>query len=152
MAKNGSADRPGVLSRIGGCTAAGAATSLVAPLATMPFSLHHFDRAALFCVFAIIVSTPVITLWTTRAPALADVAAPLGVDEPFLWLMGKSLEVVLFIVRYSVEISPEFDLPCLGCLGMALVAVAIALFCVFTRRGRDHGLADGPTGRRLCGG
>ena len=91
MAKNGSADRPGVLSRIGGCTAAGAATSLVAPLATMPFSLHHFDRAALFCVFAIIVSTPVITLWTTRAPALADVAAPLGVDEPFLWLMGKSL-------------------------------------------------------------
>ena len=129
-------DRPGIFSRIGGWIVAAAATSLVASLATMPFALHHFDRAALFSVLANIVSTPVITLWTTPAAAMAAIAAPFGFDEPFLWLMGKSLELVLFIARYSVEISPEFDLPRLGGAGMALAAVAIAIFCVFTRRGR----------------
>lgn len=129
-------DRPGMFSRVSGWIVAAAATSLVASLATMPFALHHFDRAALFSVLANIVSTPVITLWTTPAAAMAAIAAPFGFDEPFLWLMGKSLEVVLFIARYSVEISPEFDLPRLGGTGMALAAVAISLFCVFTRRGR----------------
>lgn len=67
---------------------------------------------------------------------MAAVAAPFGFDEPFLWLMGKSLELVLFIARYSVEISPEVDLPRLGSAGMATAAAAISLFCVFTRRGR----------------
>ena len=126
----------GVISRIRGWVIAAAATSLVASLATMPFALHHFDRAALFSVLANIVSTPVITLWTTPAAALAAIAAPVGFDEPFLWLMGKSLEVVLFIAHYSVETSPEMDLPRLGAVGMALAAVAIALFCVFKGRGR----------------
>ncbi len=129
-------DRPGVVSRFRGWIIGAAATSLVASLATMPFALHHFDRAALFSVLANIASTPVISLWTTPAAAMAAVAAPFGFDEPFIWLMGKSLELVLFIARYSVEISPEFDLPRLGGTGMALAAIAIALFCVFTRRGR----------------
>jgi competence protein ComEC len=129
-------DRPGVFTRVGAWTVGAAATSLVASLATMPFALHHFDRAALFSVIANIVSTPVITLWTTPAAAMAAVAAPFGFDEPFLWLMGKSLEVVLVISHYSVEASPEVDLPRLGATGMAFAATAIALFCVFTRRGR----------------
>lgn len=129
-------DRPGILSRIRMSIIGAAATSLVASLATMPFALHHFDRAALFSVLANIASTPVITLWTTPAAALAALAAPFGLDEPFLWLMGKSMEVVLVIARYSVELSPEFDLPRLGATGMAFAAAAIALFCVFSRRGR----------------
>lgn len=129
-------DRPGILTRIGAWVVGAAATSLVASLATLPFALHHFDRAALFSVLANIVSTPVITLWTTPAAAMAAIAAPFGMDEPFLWLMGESLEVVLMIARYSVEASPEVDLPRLGGAGMAVAAAAIALFCVFTRRGR----------------
>jgi competence protein ComEC len=133
-------DRPGVLSRIRASVVGAAATSLVASLATMPFALHHFDRAALFSVIANIISTPVITLWTTPAAMLAALAAPFGVDEPFLWLMGKSMEVVLVIARYSVEMSPEFDLPRLGATGMAFAAIAISVFCVFSRRGRIFAL------------
>jgi competence protein ComEC len=133
-------DSPGVLSRVRASIVGAAATSLVASLATMPFALHHFDRAALFSVIANIVSTPVITLWTTPAAMLAALVGPFGVDEPFLWLMGKSMEVVLIIARYSVEMSPEFDLPRLGSAGMAMAAVAISLFCVFSRRGRIFAL------------
>lgn len=129
-------ERPGLLGRAGGWLGAAAATSLVASLATMPFALHHFDRAALFSVLANIVSTPVITLWTTPAAAMAALATPFGLQEPFLWLMGKSLEVVLAIAHFSAENSPDIDVPRLDGAGVALAGAAIALFCVLTRRGR----------------
>jgi len=129
-------DRPGIFRRMGAWLVAASATSLVASLATLPFALHHFDRAALFSVFANIVSTPVITLWTTPAAAIAALAATVGLDEPFLWLMGKSLEVVMAIAHYAAETSPDIDVPRLDGLGMGLAAIAIALFCVLARRGR----------------
>ena len=129
-------DRPGLFRRAGSWLVAAAATSLVASLATLPFALHHFDRAALFSVFANIVSTPVISLWTTPAAAVAALAALAGLDEPFLWLMGKSLEVVLYIAHVAAETSPDIDVPRLDGTGMALAGTAIALFCVLARRGR----------------
>lgn len=129
-------DRPGVFRRAGSWLVAAAATSLVASLATLPFALHHFDRAAIFSVVANIVSTPVMSLWTTLAAALAAVAALFGLDEPFLWLMGQSLEVVLYIAHVAAETSPDVDVPRLDGLGMALAGTAIALFCVLARRGK----------------
>ncbi|HVY88285.1 MAG TPA: ComEC/Rec2 family competence protein [Hyphomonadaceae bacterium] len=128
--------RPGVFARAWAWVVGATATSLVASLATMPFALYHFDRAALFSVVANIVSTPVITLWTTPAAAAAALAAPLGQEGPFLWLLGKSIEVVLAIAHYSADMSPPVDLPRLGEAGLALAAAAIALGCVLTRRGR----------------
>lgn len=129
-------DRPGIFRRVGAWFGAAAATSLVASLATLPFALHHFDRAAIFSVFANIASTPVITLWTTPVAAVAALATPFGLQAPFLWLMGLSLEVVLWIARLSAEASPDVDVPRLDGTGMALAAVAIALFCILARKGR----------------
>lgn len=137
---SGGGERPGVISRVLGWVIAAAATSFAASLATMPFALHHFDRAALFSVVANIVSTPVITLLTTPAAALAAFAAPFGLAGPCLWLMGWSLEIVIAIAHYAVEASPKIDLPRMGGAGMVLAAVAIALFCVFDRRGRVFAL------------
>ncbi len=129
-------DRAGILRRIGAWLIAASATSLTASLATLPFALHHFDRAALFSVFANIASTPVITLWTTPAAALAAVAATVGLDEPLLWLMGQSLEVVMAIAHFAAETSPDVDVPRLDGVGMGLAATAIVLFCILARRGR----------------
>jgi hypothetical protein len=50
--------------------------------------------------------------------------------------MGLSLEVVLWIARFSAEASPDVDVPRLDGTGMALAAVAIALFCILARKGR----------------
>lgn len=129
-------DGPGILARIFPWIVGTAATSLVASIATMPFALHHFDRAALFSVIANIISTPVITLWTTPAAAAAAIAAPFGLEEPFLALMGMSVETVLAIARWSVEASPEFDLPRLSAAGLTLAALAIVIFCIASQRGR----------------
>jgi competence protein ComEC len=129
-------DRPGLLARIFPWVVGTIATSIIASAATMPFALHHFDRAALFSTLANIVSTPIITLWTTPAAALAAITAPFGFEEFFLELMGKSLELVLAIARWSVETSPDFALPRMSATGLAWSAAAIVIFCIANRRGR----------------
>jgi competence protein ComEC len=128
--------RPGVVTRVRGWVVGAVATSFIASAATMPFALYHFDRAAIFSVIANIVSTPIITLWTTPAAAAAAIAASVGLDEPFLGLMGSSLEVVLAIARWSVEASPDIDLPRMSVLGLTFAALAIAIFCLASGRGR----------------
>ena len=142
-------DRPGILARIGPWVVGAVATSFVASMATLPFALHHFDRAAIFSVLANIISTPIITLWTTPAAAAAAIAAPFGLDEPFLALMGLSLDWVLAIARWSVETSPEIDLPRMGSAGLALSALGIAVFCLASRRGRAFATVPLACGRRF---
>lgn len=126
----------GVVARVWGWIVAATATSLVASFATMPFALHHFERAAIFSVLANLAATPVISFWTTPAAAAAALAAPFGLEEPFFALMGKSLEVVIWIARMSAELSPDVPLPRLSTVDMALAGAAIALFCAFRGRGR----------------
>lgn len=132
----GRAETPGVIRGALAWVIGAAATSLVASTATMPFALHHFERAALFSILANLAATPVISFWTTPAAAAAALAAPLGLDHFFFAMMGKSLEVVTWIAQASADLSPDFDLQRLSALGMGLSALAIALFCVFRGRGR----------------
>jgi hypothetical protein len=61
-------------------------------------------------------------------------------DEPFLALMGWSLEAVLAIAQWSVEASPEVDLPRLNVPALGLAAVAIAIFIMANGRGRTLAL------------
>jgi competence protein ComEC len=129
-------EAPGVFARAGGWLIGATATSLVASFATMPFALHHFDRAALFSILANLAATPVISFWTTPAAAAAALAAPFELEEIFFAIMGKSLEVVSWISHWSADLSPDFDLPRLSARDMALAALAIALMCVFRGRGR----------------
>jgi competence protein ComEC len=127
---------PGLLGRVSATIIGAAATSLTASFATMPFALYHFNRAALFSVLANIATTPIITLWTTPAAAAAAITAPFHLDGPFMALLGKSLETVIAIAKYSVAISPDVPLPRLPTDGLILSAIAIAAFCIFTRAGR----------------
>jgi competence protein ComEC len=132
-------DKPegrGVLTRLRGWIVGAAATSITASFATMPFALYHFNRAALFSVVANLVTTPIISLWTTPAAAAAAVTLPFGLQDFFLAALGKSLETVLAIARWSAELSPNIGLPRLGSTGLLWAALAIGAFCIFTRGGR----------------
>ena len=127
---------PGAVSRILGWIVGATATSVTASLATLPFALHHFDRAAIFSVVANIVSTPVISFWTTPAAAAAAIAAPFGLQDVFLWTLGQSLEVVIAIAHASARLSPDIDLPRMPADGLVAAALGIGVFCVFNRAGR----------------
>jgi competence protein ComEC len=132
-------DKPegrGVLTRLRGWIVGATATSITASLATMPFALYHFNRAAFFSVIANLATTPIISLWTTPAAAGAAIATPFGLQDIFLAALGKSLEVVLAIARVSADLSPNIGLPRLSSAGLLWAALAICVFCIFTRAGR----------------
>ncbi len=80
----GRLEQPGLFMPAGGWVVGAAATSMTTSFATMPFALHHFDRAALFSVIANIVSTPLIALLTTPVAAAEVLFATVGLCESFL--------------------------------------------------------------------
>ncbi len=88
-------------------------TSLVSSLATMPFALFHFNRVAGLGILANLVAMPIISLITAPVAAMALIAAPLGLDGPFLRLFGLSLEVVLAIAHWTsgMTLGPELSWP-----------------------------------------
>lgn len=121
---------PGLLARAGGWIAGAAATSVVASLATLPFAIHHFARLAPLSILANLAASPVITFWTTPASVASAVAAVFGMSEPFLWLVGRSLDVVGWIAHEAAIRSPDPGVPALDSLALIASVFAIGLVCV----------------------
>src|SRR5690606_1968355 len=86
--------------------------------------------------------TPIISFFTTPTALAAAVFAPLGLDEPFLAMMGFSLDLVIRIAHWSADAMPPLDLPRLSGMAVGLSATAIGLFCV--TRGPTRLLALAP--------
>lgn len=83
--------------RIGGWLTAACAASLVAGLATGPFAMQHFNRTAIYGLFANLATSPVADFVMMPALALGALLEPLGLGAPFLWLAGKGIDLMLAI-------------------------------------------------------
>ncbi len=98
--RNHRSGRERVLGPIGFSWASIAMTSIVAGLATAPYSLFHFDRLAAFGFIANLVAMPIISFFTAPAAALAFVLSLFGAADIGLRLFGYSLEAVLAVGHY----------------------------------------------------
>jgi len=72
-------------------------TSLVAGTATAGFAALHFHRFAKLGFFGNLAAMPVFTFIAMPAGFIAVLMIPLGLDRPFLNLMGWALEYVLMV-------------------------------------------------------
>ena len=75
-------------------------TSLVGSLATLPFALFHFGRAAHYAVLGNLLAMPVMGFWVMPAAALAVLLMPLGWEAPALKAMGAGIEVMVALGRW----------------------------------------------------
>jgi competence protein ComEC len=75
-------------------------TSLVGSLATLPFALFHFGRAAHYAVLGNLLAMPVMGFWVMPAAAFAVLLMPLGWDAPALKLMGLGIDVMVAMGRW----------------------------------------------------
>ena len=75
-------------------------TSLVATLATTPFAIYHFDRAASYSLLANLLAEPVVAFVIMPAGALAVVAMPLGLEAGPLHLMGWGVHQMSAIAHW----------------------------------------------------
>ncbi|WP_232295691.1 ComEC/Rec2 family competence protein [Pseudorhodobacter aquimaris] len=74
-------------------------TSLLAGLATAPVAAAHFNRVAGYGLAANVLAVPVMGFAVMPAAVLAGVLAPLGLEGPALWVMGKGTAWILSVAE-----------------------------------------------------
>jgi competence protein ComEC len=101
------------------------ASSVVATLATAPFTAFHFNRVALFSVLANVVAVPISTLPVMPAGLLAALLMPFGLEAWALIPMGWGIAVIDHVARAvagwpgAVLLVPSFPVAALAALALA---------------------------------
>lgn len=112
-----------------------AVTSFVTSLATMPFALYHFERAAGLGILANMLAMPIISLVSAPFAAGALLLSPFGLEGAALRAFGYSLEWVLNIA-HTVRAWGFFDgvaLPKMPATSLSLFAATMISMCVLAR-------------------
>jgi len=116
-----------------------AMTALIGSIATLPFSLFHFERAAHYAVLGNLIAMPLVGLWVMPAAALAVLLMPFGLEGWALALLGQGLEVMVAMGRWvsglpgAVSLLPSLPLA-------ALVAMTLGGLWLVIWRGRKRWL------------
>lgn len=107
-------------------------TSTVSSLATMPFALFHFERAAPLGLIANLLAMPVISLVTAPAAAAALILAPFSLDGLALRVFGASLGFVLDIAHVfsAWDVDKMIAVPQMPGVSFGLLGGAILIFCI----------------------
>ena len=77
-----------------------ALSSLVASCATLPFTLYHFQKAALYGVATNMLAVPAASLWIMPFGAATLFLLPFGLEELALQPMGLGIDAVLWLAGF----------------------------------------------------
>lgn len=108
-------------------------TSLLASLATAPFSLFHFQQVAVYSVLANFLAVPVTGLVIMPMLIFSYILIPMGLSEWSLGLMGRGVVWLLDIARF-VEGLPfaQLTVPALPD-SFLLWSVAVGMILIFMK-------------------
>jgi competence protein ComEC len=107
-----------------------AMTSLVGSIATFPFALFHFGRAAHYAVLGNLIAMPVMGFWVMPCAALSVALMPFHAEGPALHAMGTGIEVMVAMGRWVSGLPGAVSQTAAMPLS-ALVAVSLGgLWCV----------------------
>ncbi len=104
-----------------------ALTSLVAGLATLLFSIYHFQQTSPLGVLGNLLSLPLVGFVMMPSGLAATLLMPFGLEQPFLWAMGRAIDQMLALGSLVSSWSEGIDqspllLP--AALGLGLAALA----------------------------
>jgi competence protein ComEC len=114
-----------------GAAAGTVTTTLVATLATGPFSAFHFQNLNPYGLIGNALTLPLVSVVVMPAAVLGVLAYPFGLDGPVWQLMGVACEGILRISAWvsalsgSTVIVPAFGAGALGLLVIALLAFTL---------------------------
>ncbi len=77
-----------------------AITSFVGSLATAPYAIYHFDRAAHYAVLGNLLAMPVMGFIVMPMAAIAVILMPFGLEAIPLQLMGWGIEIMLSVGKW----------------------------------------------------
>ena len=120
------------------------ATGLVIEAALTPIALFHFHRAGLYGAFANVLAIPLTTFISMPLIALALLLDIVGLGSPVWWLVGKSLDLLLWLAHVTaaqpgaVRMMPQMT-------GMTFALFVIGGLWLALWRGRARLLGFVPT-------
>lgn len=133
---------PGPVVWVVGASVASLATTLVAGLATAPFSAFHFFRLDPYGMIGNALAIPFVSLIVMPAAALGVALAPFGWDLPIWWLMGQGSGAVLWVAALvSGWDGAGRTVPAFGFPALALISFAGLWLCLWVGALRLVGLA-----------
>ncbi|MBI1205896.1 MAG: DUF4131 domain-containing protein [Azospirillum sp.] len=124
----------GRLGRAGFYLVGSALTSLVATLATTPFSLYHFQQVALYGVFANMLAVPLTSFWVMPWALIAYLLLPFGAEAVALVPMAWGVAGIDAIARVTATL-PGASLRFPAMPGEGLLAIVLGgVWLVLWRR------------------
>lgn len=116
------------------------ATTIVATIATAPFSLYHFQTLPLYGLPANILAVPVLSFIVMPAAVLTYLLSLIHLDFISLAIMGWGIEFILWVAAQVADLPHSvLHVPVMGKISLLLMILAGIL--LFTLRAREKGLA-----------
>ena len=110
-----------------------AMVSLVGSLATWPYTLFHFGRAAHYAVLGNLIAMPIMGFWVMPMAALSVALMPFGLEGWALHLLGAGIDVMIAMGRWVSGLPGAVSLSAAMPLS-ALVAISLGgLWCAIWR-------------------
>jgi competence protein ComEC len=117
-------------------------TSLIATLATGPYSIYHFNRLATYGVIANMIAVPLTGLWVMPWAVLATLLMPFGAEQLALVPMGWGIDGIIAIAEQTGQRpGAAIVVPTLPIAGLALITLGGLWLCLWQRPWRLAGVA-----------
>lgn len=128
-------------------------TGVVIELALLPIGLFHFHRAGVYGALANVIAIPLTTFVSMPLIALALLFDAIGLGQPFWWLAGKSLELLLGLAHWTASWPGAVTLlPSMGRGALVLFVLGGLWLALWRGRARSWGLAPAAVGLVLLAG
>jgi competence protein ComEC len=116
-------------------------TSLIATLATGPYSIYHFNRIAFYGVIANMIAVPLTGVWIMPWAVLAVILMPFGLEDVALTPMGWGVDGVIAIAGYVAGLPRAVSVvPAMPVAGLAIITLGGLWLCLWQRRWRLAGV------------
>lgn len=116
-------------------------TSVVATLATLPFSLFHFQQIAFYGVLSNLIAIPITSFWVMPWSLIAYALLPFGLEAPALIAMNWGDRAVIWTAEFFGRLPwASLTVPAMPVEGFAALVAGGLWLCVWTRRWRWLGM------------
>ena len=116
-------------------------TSLIATLATGPYSIYHFNRIAHYGVIANMIAVPLTGVWVMPWAVLAVILMPFGLERVALIPMGWGVDGIIAIAGYVAGLPGAVSVvPAMPVAGLAIITLGGLWLCLWQRPWRLAGV------------
>ncbi len=131
----------GVVGRARRATSGLTLTSVIAGLATAPFAIYHFQRAAPLSLLANLAAMPVIGILVMPMALFAVLLMPFGLEHLPLMFMGWGIDWMLAVGETTAAWSAGWGgIPAIPAFSLLLVVAGFLWLCLWGERWRLAGI------------